>query len=172
MAPTRAEAADAPARAPVPPPGTASSKDLMRKCTACNLCIARCPSKVLKAAGLEYGLSGFMMPRMDFSRGFCRSDCNECGQVCPAGAIRPFALADKKNLRHAVAVYDRSLCLVKKEGFKCGNCAEHCPYKAIEMKKDADGRAYPAVKADACCGCGSCEYHCPTKAIAIVGRET
>ena len=155
---------------PVPPPGAGTAKELMRKCTACNLCIARCPSNVLKAAGLEYGLSGLMMPRMDFTRGFCRPDCNECGKACPAGAIRPFAASEKKDMRQAVAVYAKDACLVTRERLGCGNCAEHCPYRAIKMEKDADGKAYPKVDASACAGCGACEYHCPTKAIRVVGR--
>lgn len=159
------------ASAPVPPPGTGSAKELMRRCTACNLCISRCPSKVLKAAGLEYGLAGLMMPRMDFTRGYCRPDCDECARVCPAGAIRPFAAAEKKEMRQAVAVWKKEGCLVAQEKLKCGNCAEHCPYKAIEMAKAADGRAYPKVVAAKCAGCGACEYHCPTKAIRVVGKE-
>jgi len=157
---------------PPPPPGSGSVKDLLKRCSGCNLCVARCPSNVLKAAGLEYGLAGVMMPRMDFTRGFCRPDCNACGAACPAGAIRPFATAEKKAMRHAVAVYDKASCLVKTEKLGCGNCAEHCPYKAIEMTKAADGRAYPSVNAAACAGCGACEYHCPTKAIVVVARES
>jgi len=156
---------------PPPPPGTVSLKAFLKTCTSCNLCISRCPSKVLKAADMEYGLSGMMMPRMDFSRGFCRPDCTACAEACPAGAIRPFKAADKRNLRHALAVYVKESCLVAKEGLACGNCALHCPYKAIRMEKAQDKRAYPVVSAEACAGCGACEYHCPTKAITVVCRK-
>ena len=156
---------------PLPPPGCGSAKNLLRHCTGCNLCVARCPSNVLRAAGLEYGLSGVMMPRMDFSLGYCRPDCNACGKVCPAGAIRPFAVAEKKAMRQAVAVYDRAACLVRKEKIACGNCAVHCPYKAIRMEKASDGRSYPTVDAGSCAGCGACEYHCPTKAVRVVVRD-
>ena len=155
----------------IPPPGSGSARELMRKCTACNVCVARCPSNVLKAAGLEYGLAGVMMPRMDFSRGFCRPDCNECGKACPAGAIRSFAVAEKKTMRLAVAVYAQDACLVKKEGFTCGNCAEHCPYGAIALEKATDGKSYPKVDPAKCAGCGACEYHCPTKAIRVIARK-
>lgn len=157
---------------PAPPPGTGSAAELMRRCTACNLCISRCPSNVLRAAGLEYGLSGVMMPRMDFTRGYCRPDCNECGQACPAGAIRPFRPEEKREMRQAVAIYRQADCLVTKESLACGNCAEHCPYKAIAMEKTADKRAYPKVDPAKCAGCGACEYHCPVKAIRVVGKET
>ena len=158
-------------RLPAPPPGCGSAKELMKKCTACNLCISRCPSNVLTAAGLEYGLAGFMMPRMDFAHGFCRPDCNECGKACPAGAIRPCDLVEKVKMRQAVAVYAKGNCLIAKEGLKCGNCAEHCPYKAIQMVKAKDGKAYPELDAAKCAGCGACEYHCPTKAFTVVGKE-
>lgn len=156
---------------PSPPPGSKSVRDLMRKCTACNLCISRCPSNVLKAAGLDYGLGGLMMPRMDFSRGFCRPECAECGKACPAGAIRPFRAEEKKAMRQGVAIYVKESCLVAKEGLACGNCAAHCPYQALVMAKAPDGKSYPQVDAAACAGCGACEYHCPTKAVRVVARD-
>ena len=156
---------------PAPPPGSDCVSDLMRRCTACNLCISRCPSNVLRAAGLGYGLGGVMMPRMDFTHGFCRPDCNECGKACPAGAIRPFRPFEKKEMRQAIAVYRKTECLVAKEGLACGNCVAHCPYGAIAMVKDGDGRSYPKVDPSRCTGCGACEYHCPAKAIRVVGRK-
>lgn len=156
---------------PIPPPGCGSMGRLARHCTGCNLCISRCPSNVLRAADLKDGLSVVMMPRMDFSLGYCRPDCNECGKVCPAGAIRRFSTSEKKAMRQALAVYDRTACLVTKEKIACGNCASHCPYHAITMEKSADGRSYPKVDAALCAGCGSCEYHCPTKAVSVVRRE-
>ena len=155
---------------PVPPPGTGSVDAFMRRCTGCNLCIARCPSHVLKAAGLEYGLGGVMMPRMDFTLGYCRPDCADCAKACPAGAIRLFKPDEKRHMRQAYAVYVRDSCLVAREDLACGNCAEHCPYKAISLVKDGDGRAYPKVDLAKCAGCGACEYHCPSKAIRVVGR--
>jgi len=156
---------------PVPPPGAASLSSFLRACTACNVCVMRCPSKVLRPAELEYGIRGVMIPRMDFSRGYCRPDCTACGEACPAGAIRSFKAADKRGMRHALAVYAKGNCLVVREGLACGNCATHCPYKAIRMEKAADNRSYPVVSAADCAGCGSCEYHCPTKAITVVGRK-
>ena len=63
-----------PVQAAVAPPGTDGGKRLRTRCTGCNLCVAKCPTKVLKAATLEYGLAGTMMPVMDFSRGYCEKD--------------------------------------------------------------------------------------------------
>ena len=155
---------------PAPPPGSDCVSDLMRRCTACNLCISRCPSNVLEAAGLGYGLGGVMMPRMDFTRGFCRPDCNECGKVCPSDAIRPFKPFEKREMRQAVALWRKTDCLVAKEGPACQNCVTHCPYGAIAIEKGGDGRNYPKVNPSKCAGCGACEYHCPAKAIRVVGR--
>lgn len=156
---------------PVPPPGTVSLKSLLHQCTACNACVMRCPAKVLKPAELEYGFQGMMIPRMDFSRGYCRPDCTACGEACPTGAIRVFKAADKRNMRQALAVCAKASCLVAREGLACGNCATHCPYKAIRMEKADDQRAYPVVSEADCAGCGACEYHCPAKAITVVGKK-
>ena len=79
----------------VAPPGSDAGARLRTRCTGCNLCVAKCPTKVLKAATLEYGLTGTMMPVMDFSRGFCEKDCTLCGEVCPTGAIRRLTKEEK-----------------------------------------------------------------------------
>ena len=85
----------APARAVIAPPGSDDGKRLRTRCTGCNLCVAKCPTKVLKAATLEYGLGGTMMPVMDFARGSCDKDCTRCGEVCPTGAIRRLSKEEK-----------------------------------------------------------------------------
>ena len=85
---------EAPARAVIAPPGSDNGKRLRARCTGCNLCVAKCPTKVLKAATLEYGLGGTMMPVMDFARGSCDKDCTRCGEVCPTGAIRRLSKED------------------------------------------------------------------------------
>ena len=47
-------------RVPMSPPGSISHKNLLQHCTSCHLCISKCPSHVLKPAGLEYGIGGIM----------------------------------------------------------------------------------------------------------------
>jgi ferredoxin len=49
---------------PVAPPGAQSIEHLQAKCTACHLCISKCPSHVLQPAVMEYGLQGIMQPVM------------------------------------------------------------------------------------------------------------
>ncbi len=153
---------------PVSPPGSGGREHLLTHCTSCNLCIAKCKGNVLKAAFLEYGLGGTMMPKLDFSHGFCEWDCNECGKVCPNGAIMPLSIEEKRKTKIGRAVYVRQHCvLVTDEVASCGNCAEHCQTKAITMVEEKDKKKYPHIDESKCVGCGACEYHCPAKPLAI-----
>ena len=72
---------------PVAPPGARSLSQLHAKCTACHLCVSKCPTHVLQPAIAEYGLQGVMQPVMRFDKGYCLYDCTLCGEVCPTGAI-------------------------------------------------------------------------------------
>jgi len=159
---------------PVSPPGSAGRDRLLSRCTACNLCVAVCEGHTLKPALLEYGLSGMMMPRLDFAHGFCGWDCNACGTVCPNGAILPLTLEEKRKTKIGRAVYIRAHCVLVTDGVQtCGNCAEHCPTKALTLAEEKDKKKYPRIDEKLCIGCGACEYHCPSKqpAIHVVGRK-
>lgn len=156
----------------VAPPGSGGFDRLKRLCTGCNLCVARCPTKVLKAAKGEYGLEGVMMPVMDFRAGFCDPDCTRCGEACPTGAIRPFARAAKRTVRIGLAAVDHAKCLSASGRESCGLCSRHCPYGALSLKK-ADKRERPVVDPAKCVGCGACAHVCPVTAIGIrpVGQD-
>lgn len=149
------------------PPGALSLTDFSQHCTACHLCVSRCPSKVLTPAVLENGIMQMGQPHMDFTRGYCVYNCNFCSQVCPAGAIRPLQLDVKQQTKIGIARYAQFHCLIAREGIICGNCARHCPVQAITMVENRDGRSYPKVDGSRCIGCGSCEYHCPAHPAAI-----
>lgn len=158
---------------PIVPPGARSLRNLSRKCTGCQLCVAKCPNGVLRPST---DISTFMQPRMSFERGYCRPECNTCSQVCPAGAIEPIDHGTKAatQLGHAVWVFDR--CVVNVDEVKCGNCARHCPNGAISMIPSPmlPGLRIPAVNEERCIGCGACEHVCPARplsAIYVEGHE-
>lgn len=156
---------------PVAPPGAQSIANLQAKCTACHLCVSKCPSHVLQPAVMEYGLQGVMQPVMRYDKGYCLYDCTLCGEVCPTGAILPLALEQKRMTQLGHAVFHRDRCVVALDGVECGNCAEHCPADAIKLQRGVDGRTYPQIEKALCIGCGACENLCPAtpKAIKVKG---
>lgn len=158
---------------PVAPPGAQSIEHLQAKCTACHLCVSKCPSHVLQPAVMEYGLQGVMQPVMRYDKGYCLYDCTLCGEVCPTGAILPLALEHKRMTQLGHAVFHRERCVVTRDGVECGNCAEHCPADAIRLQRGVDGRMYPQIEKALCIGCGACENLCPAtpKAIEVKGYK-
>ena len=113
-----------------------------------------------------------MQPEMSYERGYCRPECTECSQVCPAGAILPITPEEKTSIHIGVAVVDRDLCVVNRDNVSCGNCARHCPAGAIMMVRrdpeDPDSLRIPAVNEERCIGCGACEYLCPSRPISAI----
>ena len=145
---------------PLKPAGSISLKNFSTRCTACQLCVSKCPEKVLRPST---SLESFMQPYMAFDQGYCRTACTRCSEVCPTGAIQPIAKEEKTaiSIGHAVVLKDNCI--------GCGSCARHCPSAAISM---IDG--IPSVNESRCIGCGACEYYCPAHpmtAIYVEGRE-
>ena len=157
---------------PITPPGAVSIDDFNAACTACHLCVSACPTHVIKPAFLEYGLSGFMQPRMDYYANFCNFDCVVCTEVCPTGALRPLSLDEKHVLQLGKVRFVKHNCIVFTEGTDCGACSEHCPTKAVNMRPYKQKLFLPVVNPDICVGCGACEYACPTepKSIYVEGN--
>ena len=161
---------------PLVPPGAESVKDFYSHCTACQLCVANCPNKVLSpSTDFEH----LMQPQMNYDKGFCRPECTTCSQLCPAGAIKPLTPEEKTAVHIGHAVVDLDLCVVNRDGVSCGNCAAHCPAGAIKMVRrdpeDEKSPRIPTVNEVRCIGCGACEYLCPARplsAIHIEGNST
>ena len=157
------------------PPGSISAKHMAQHCTACQLCVAQCPNDVLRPSG---NLLTLMQPTLSYEHGFCRPECTRCSEVCPTGAIRPIDTAQKTTIQVGHAVWIKENCVVLTDSVNCGNCARHCPSKAIMMvpsdPDDDESPMVPAVDHSKCIGCGACEYVCPARpfgAIYVEGNE-
>jgi polyferredoxin len=159
-------------RVPMSPPGSGSHRNLLQHCTACHLCVSKCPSHVLKPAGMEYGLGGIMQPVMKFDEGYCNYDCNLCSQICPAGAIKPLTVEQKHVTQPGHVVFNKDICVVNVNRTSCGACAEHCPVQALHMIPFEGGLTIPEANTELCVGCGGCEFICPVKAVHIEGNPT
>ncbi len=160
---------------PVTPPGSVSLNHFLNRCTACSLCVAACPTRVIQPSVREYGIAGIMQPHLDFHKGFCNFDCTICSDICPTGAIMPLGLEAKQLTQIGKAVFIKENCVVNTDKTDCGACSEHCPTKAVEMVPFEENLLIPEVTEDLCVGCGACEYACPTipyRAIFVDGNKS
>lgn len=162
-------------KTPIVPAGSLSLKNFAQRCTACQLCVSNCPNQVLRPST---DLLTFMQPEMSFEKGYCRPECTNCSEVCPAGAINPISIEEKSSIQIGHAVVNLDNCIVNTDGKSCGNCARHCPSGAIKLVRknpdDKDSLRIPVVNAERCIGCGACENLCPARpftAIHIEGHE-
>ena len=158
------------------PAGSLSVKNFNNHCTACQLCVSVCPNQVLRPSA---AIDTLMMPQMSFERGWCRPECTLCSEVCPTGAICKIDRAEKSSIQIGLAVVNLDNCIVNTDNVSCGNCARHCPAKAIRMVRrdssDEKSLKIPAVNENRCIGCGACENVCPARpltAIHVEGYET
>ena len=62
-----------------------------------------------------------------------------------------------------VSSVDRELCI------GCGLCESLCPYQAIRIDKDENGKRKAETITASCKGCGICAAHCPVFAISMGG---
>ena len=150
------------------PPGAPNRAHYQHRCVGCHLCVTKCPQRVLRPAGFEHGLLGFMQPVVDYSehRGFCNFDCTICGEVCPTGAILPLTREKKHITQIGQVVFIKENCIVYTKEERCGACSEHCPTQAVRMVPYGDpakGLTIPETNVELCVGCGGCEYICPAR---------
>jgi ferredoxin len=159
-------------KTPVVPPGASGAKHMQAHCTACQLCVSACPNSVLRPSGK---LTTLMQPEMSFERGYCRPECTECSQVCPAGAIKPVTQADKTAVSIGQAVWIKENCIVNTDNVPCDACERHCPTGAITRVERKPGNSSsvktPVIDKELCIGCGACEYLCPARPFSAIYVE-
>lgn len=148
---------------PVTPPGSLSYDHFTGNCVACYLCVSACPKNVIVPSFFDYGLQGFMQPKLDFHKSFCNYDCTICTEVCPTAAITKQSRESKHTIQIGVAKFMVESCIVTIDRTDCGACSEHCPTKAVDMVPYEDGLFLPEVTPELCVGCGACEFACPTE---------
>lgn len=164
---------------PILPPGAGENRArFLEVCTGCGLCIANCPTEVLRPSLTAHGWNGFLKPYLDIrpadphgvsSGRFCRFDCNRCSSLCPTGALMPLTLAEKQRTRIALAHHLPARCIPWQTGYECGHCAEACPTHALTLRAvTVPLRENP----DACTGCRRCLRVCPQGAISLVPAPT
>ena len=156
---------------PLSPPGSISAEHFNQHCTACHLCVSKCPSHVLKPSLLEYGVGGILQPVMNFENGFCNYDCTLCSEICPNKAILPLTKEEKHLTQVGHVVFIEENCIVHTDNTNCGACAEHCPTQAVTMVPYRDGLTIPKINPDICVGCGGCEYVCPVRPFRAIHIE-
>jgi ferredoxin len=160
---------------PIRPPGSVPEQDFLQLCIRCGECFRACPNDVLQPLGFQQGLEGLWTPYVNPNWAGCEPSCNNCGQVCPTGAIRALPLEEKKAARMGFAVVNPATCLPHAGKEPCQLCVDECHsagYHAIEFigvgtKADEEGRPIdgttmnaPIVRQDLCVGCGLCQTRC------------
>ena len=160
---------------PVRPPGSVPEQEFLQMCIRCGECFKACPNDVLQPMGFEQGMEGLWTPHVVADFAGCEVSCNNCGQVCPTGAIRAISLPEKKAARMGLAIVNEKTCLPFAEREACQLCVDECVaagYDAIEFirtgtKMDENGFPIegtgflsPIVREDKCVGCGLCQTRC------------
>ena len=160
---------------PIRPPGSVPEDEFLELCIRCGECFKACPNNVLQPMGFQNGLDSLWTPEAVPNWSGCEPSCNNCGQVCPTGAIRALPITEKRAARMGLAIINLETCLPHAGREACQLCVDDCTaagYNAIEFIRvgtqvdaagepiDNTGFAAPVIVADKCVGCGLCQTRC------------
>jgi len=160
---------------PLRPPGSVPEPRFLQLCVRCGQCLKACPFNALQPMGFEGGFESLWTPRLAPDWVGCEPKCNNCGQVCPTGAIRALPLDEKRAARIGLAIVNEATCLPYLGTEACQMCFDECRaagYDAIEFVRvhvevgddgqpvEGSGFSAPVVLADKCNGCGLCQSRC------------
>jgi ferredoxin len=177
---------------PIRPPGSVPEADFQQLCIRCGECFKACPNDVLQPMGFSDSFNGggvlknLWTPQAVPSWSGCEPSCNNCGQVCPTGAIRALPIEEKRVVRMGLAIITEKTCLPYAGKGSCTSeanpvdpyCVAVCTsagYNALELKREGtqvdeaglpiedSGFMAPVVIADKCVGCGLCQMQCREK---------
>jgi polyferredoxin len=164
-----------PVTTPVRPPGSVPEEKFLQLCIRCGECFKACPNNVLQPIGFKRGFDALWTPQVVADWAGCEPTCNNCGQVCPTGAIRALPPEEKRAARIALAIVSERTCLPYAGREDCRMCVDECiaaGYNAIEFVRvgsefdtdgvpiEGSGYLAPVVLADKCVGCGLCQMRC------------
>lgn len=138
------------------PPGGQNEDDFIARCLKCDRCRSACPTSVIDLAHLTDGLPDARTPVMNFHLGYC-TFCNQCVEVCPTRALKPF---NPQKVKIGVATVQKDICIAWNAN-GCRICQQACYYGAINL----DDEDRPVIDAQRCNGCGICENACPALAL-------
>jgi len=159
------------------PPGSLPEDEFAARCIRCGTCARNCPGPAISLVGIGGGLAAWGTPRIVPEVAGCSPTCNNCGRVCPTGAIRRLPLAEKNRISMGTARYLPELCLPIRGEENCTLCHDVCVqagYSAISLTEQVvyleepggfmvDDHAVmmvPSVLPGKCVGCGLCVMTC------------
>lgn len=153
------------------PPGSLKKELFSLKCSRCGNCVRKCPTGILLFPNIDTKSSSLSLvpqtPIVDFTKGkgYCASECVQCGQVCPTGAIRKINAHEKFKYPIARLQIDIQHCMLYYDQ-ECSICRRECPYDAIDIVwSEEEYLSLPVVDSVRCVGCGRCVLSCPGEPI-------
>jgi ferredoxin-type protein NapF len=145
--------------APIRPPWALDEAAFIQLCTACGVCIERCPTKIIHSGRASY-------PVIKFSAGECLF-CGDCVDECKSGALKKTRSAPWS----IKASIDSKVCIAHR-GVECRSCHDPCEVHAISVPPRRGGVSVPVLDSGRCNGCGACFSVCPVSAINMNSNPT